>query len=280
VRPMSIEGMIRGVRSAAGEQLLIAMLATIPRLLRHSVWRTAKKEQGRGLGVLLVPGFGCGDRTLALTRRWLHARGYRPAGARIGLNVGCTTDLVGRLEQRLKEHSDVTGGRVVLLGQSRGGWLSRLVAVRRPELVRGLVVLGSPVLDPLGARASVVRTARMLARLSALGLRGLLDDDCFAGDCYRTTTAALAAPLPADIPALAVFSRLDSVVPWHLCQDPYAECVEISSSHTAMALHPDFYRILEPRLANWAATPHDTGAAMLGRSRLRAVPGVDGPPPK
>jgi len=246
--------MVGVVRGAAREQLLVAALAAIPRLLRHPVWRTTTRDQGGGLGVLLVPGFGCGDRTLTLTSRWLRARGYRPAAAGIGLNVGCTTDLVARIEQRLEEHVELTGRRVVVLGQSRGGWLGRLVAVRRPDLVRALVLLGSPVLDPLGVRASVLRTVYLLARLSALGLSGLLDDDCLSGDCYRTSATDLAAPLPTGIPALAVYSRLDGVVPWHLCQDPYAECVEIASSHTAMALHPDFYRTLEPRLANWAAT--------------------------
>jgi pimeloyl-ACP methyl ester carboxylesterase len=246
-----IRGMLRGVE--AQEQMLLVMLGMVPRLLRDAAWRQVKARQGGGLGVLLVPGFGCGEHTLTLTRTWLRARGYRPAGAGVGLNVGCTTTLVDRIERRLAEHAEATGRRVVLLGQSRGGWLARLVAARRPDLVRGLVMAGSPVLDPLGANPKVVRVARLLTRLSTLGVPGLLDLDCFAGPCYRTHSAALAAPLPAGVPALAVYSRLDMVAPWQLCQDPYAECVEIRSSHTAMALHPDFYRALEPRLATWAA---------------------------
>ena len=236
----------------AQEQMLVVALGMVPRLLRDSAWRQVKATQGGGLGVLLVPGFGCGDHTLALTRTWLRARGYRPTGARIGLNVGCTTTLVDRIERRLAEHAERTGRRVVLLGQSRGGWLARLVAARRPDLVRGLVMAGSPVLDPLGASPNAVRVARLLARLSTVGMPGLVDADCFTGPCYRTHSTALTAPLPAGIPALAVYSRLDRIAPWHLCQDPYAECVEIRSSHTAMALHPDFYRTVEPRLADWA----------------------------
>lgn len=236
----------------AQEQLLLVALGTVPRLLRDSAWRQVRTSQGAGLGVLLVPGFGCGSHTLTLTRTWLRARGYRPAGARIGLNVGCTTTLVDRIERRLEEHAEATGRRVVLLGQSRGGWLARLVAARRPDLTRGLVMAGSPVLDPLGAHPKVVRVAQFLTRLSTLGVPGLLDADCFTGSCYRTHSAALAEPLPDGVPALAVSSRLDRVAPWRLCQDPSAECVEIRSSHTAMALHPDFYRALEPRLAAWA----------------------------
>jgi pimeloyl-ACP methyl ester carboxylesterase len=212
----------------------------------------ADGEHGNGLGVVLVPGFGCGDRTLALARAWLRRRGYRPACARIGLNLGCTTELLDRLERRVAEHAEATGGRVVLLGQSRGGWLGRLLAARRPDLVRALVAAGSPVLDPLGAHPAVVRKARLLTRLSAAGIRGLLDDDCFTGDCYREHTGSLARPLPEGVPALAVYSRLDRVVPWRLCQDPSAECVEVESSHTGMALQPAFYAVLEPRLAVWA----------------------------
>jgi pimeloyl-ACP methyl ester carboxylesterase len=247
------ERVLRTVRLDARDRVLVVMLTMLPQLLRHSAWRSVTAGQGAGLGVLLVPGFGCGDHTLTMTAKWLRARGYRPAGARIGLNVGCTTKLADRLERRLVEHAEATGRRVVLLGQSRGGWLARLVATRRPDLVRGLVSLGSPVLDPLGAHPKAVRVAQFLARLSALGVPGLLEEDCFTGRCFEDSTTALALPIPDTVPALAVYSRQDRIAPWRLCQDPYAECVEIRSSHTGMALHPAFYHALAPRLATWAA---------------------------
>ncbi|MFI9814991.1 alpha/beta fold hydrolase [Saccharothrix variisporea] len=225
----------------------------LPRLLRHPAWRRVDPRQGRGVGVVLVPGFGFGDTSLLIAARWLRARGYRPVGARIGLNVGCTTELVERLEKRVVEHARETGGRVVLFGQSRGGWLARLVAGRRPDLVRGLVMLGSPVLNPLGAHPAVVRVARFLARASAWGVPGLLDEQCFTGDCYDTSMAGLAAPLPSQVPALAIFSARDIVAPPELCRDPSAECVEVRSTHTGMGLDPDVYAAVEPRLAQWAA---------------------------
>jgi pimeloyl-ACP methyl ester carboxylesterase len=240
------------LRPASREQVSVAVLG-IHRLLRDPVWREVNADEGTGLGVLLIPGFGFGDFSLALTNAWLAARGYRPVGARIGLNVGCSTDLVERIERRLVEHVEATGRPVVLLGQSRGGWLARVVAHRRPDLVRGLVMLGSPVLDPLGAQPALLRTARFLARLSELGLPGLLGEDCMTGACFEKTITALAAELPASMPALAVYSRSDGVVPWELCLDPYAECVEISSSHVGMGLEPAFYSALAPRLAEWAA---------------------------
>jgi pimeloyl-ACP methyl ester carboxylesterase len=233
-----------GIGRVVGGVLFATSL--VPRLLKPPA-------RPAGPGVLLVPGFGCGDRSLLLTAAWLRHRGYRPAAARIGWNVGCTTRLVERIERRAEEHAEATGGPVVLLGQSRGGWLSRLVAVRRPDLVRGLVTAGSPVLDPLGVHPRVLRTARLVTTLSALGLRGLLDEDCLTGECFDHNMTALREPLPDGMPALAVYSRQDRVVPWRLCQDPCAECVEVRGGHTTMLLQPEFYAVLAPRLSRWSA---------------------------
>ncbi len=220
----------------------------LPRLARHPVW--ASVPEGRGVGVVVVPGFGGADPTMAVLRRWLARRGYRPVGGGLGFNVDCTTRLVDRLERRVEEHATATGRPVVLLGHSRGGCLARLVAVRRPDLVGGLAMLGSPVLDPLDARVAVV-PIRALVGLAGLGVRGLLDADCVRGTCGDTTTVGLAAPVA--MPAVSVFSRNDGVVGWRSCRDPAAEWVEVHSSHTGMGTDPELYAVLAPRLARWAA---------------------------
>jgi pimeloyl-ACP methyl ester carboxylesterase len=227
-------------------------------LRRHPVW-TGAVPDGAGVGVVVVPGFGGTDPNTALLRRWLRRRGYRPIGARLRFNLGCTAELVDRLERRVAEHAERTGGPVVLVGHSRGGWLGRLVAVRRPDLVRGLVMFGSPVLDPLDARGLAQLVLRVLLRLSALGVRGLLRHDCVAGECRDTTLDGLAAPL--DVPAVAIYSRDDGVVGWRSCLDPQAEWVEVRSSHTGMGVDPQLYAALVPRLARWAATGARAGAA-------------------
>jgi pimeloyl-ACP methyl ester carboxylesterase len=218
------------------------------RLRRHPVWASPSPD-GDGVGVVVVPGFGGHDPSMALPRKWLRSRGYDPIGARLRLNLGCTGDLVDRLERRVVAHARATGGPVVLLGHSRGGCLARLVAVRRPDLVRGLVMLGSPVLDPLDARGLAPLVLRVLIRLSALGLPGLLDRECVAGACGDTTLDGLAAPL--EVPAVAIFSRDDGVVGWESCRDPAAEWVEVRSSHTGMGIDPDLYEALVPRLRAW-----------------------------
>jgi pimeloyl-ACP methyl ester carboxylesterase len=242
------------LRSLARENVAVAAL-TIPRLLRHSVWRDVNPHEGAGLGVVLVPGFGASDFSLALATTWLRDRGYLPVGAGVGLNVGCTSELVDRVEQRLEEHAEATGGPVVLLGQSRGGGLARLGAARRPDLVRGLVMLGSPVLDPMGAHPHVLLAARALAGLSAIGVPGLMDEDCLSGTCFEDNVAAATAPL--QMPAVSVYSKSDGIVPWRLSLDPSAEHVEVHSTHTGMGLDPDVYLALRPRLAGWAAERFD-----------------------
>lgn len=245
------------LRSLAREHVAVAAL-TIPRLLRHPVWRRANPHEGAGLGVVLVPGFGASDLSLTFASTWLRDRGYAPVGAGVGFNVGCTSELVDRVEHRLEEHVEATGGPVVLLGQSRGGALARLAAVRRPDLVRGLVMLGSPLLDPLGAHPHVLLAAKALAGLSALGVPGLMDTDCFSGSCFEDNVAAATAAL--EVPAVSVYSKSDGIVPWQLSLDPSAECVEVHSTHTGMGVDPDVYLALRPRLAEWAAERFDLRA--------------------
>lgn len=249
--------MFDGLRSATRESVVRAVW-DVPRLLRHPVWRSVEPHQGNGLGVVLVPGFGAGEASLSPASWWLRARGYRPTRSGVGFTVGCTTELFTKLVHSTEKHAELTGRRVVLLGQSRGGWLARLVAARRPDLVHGLVMLGSPVLDPLGAHPSVLRVARLLARLAAAGVPGLLDDDCLSGPCFDEHIKALAEPL--HVPAISVFSRSDGVVPWQLCQDPCAECVEVHSTHTGMGFDPYVYEVLGPRLAAWAGQAAEVNA--------------------
>jgi pimeloyl-ACP methyl ester carboxylesterase len=220
-------------------------------LRRHPVWTTPASDGG-GVGVVVVPGFGGTDPSMALLRRWLRGRGYPAIGAALRFNVGCTTELLDRLERRVAEHAERTGGPVVLIGHSRGGWLGRLVAVRRPDLVLGVVMLGSPVLDPLDARGLAQLVLRLLLKLSALGVRGLLELDCVAGACRDATRDGLAAPL--SVPAVAIFSRDDGVVGWESCRDPEAEWIEVRSSHTGMGKDPELYEALVPRLAGWVRT--------------------------
>ncbi len=195
--------------------------------------------------VLLIPGFMAGDASLTVLRGWLRRRGHRVAMSGMRSNVDCAERSVTRLQAHLQELATDCGRPVVLIGQSRGGALARSLAVRHPESVRGLVMLGSPVRDGLAVSSPVLLTARWLARLGDLGLPGVFSSSCRDGACCQSFRADLKAPLAPSIDAVSVHSRSDGIVDWRACLDPHAEPVEVDSSHCGMSVNPAVYRVLQ-----------------------------------
>ena len=199
--------------------------------------------------VLLIPGFMAGDASLLVLRSWLRLRGHPVAMSGIRLNVDCAERAMGRLTQLLHEFASTTSAPAVVIGQSRGGTLARCLAVREPELVAGLVTLGSPVLDQLAVSSPVLRVVRSVALLADLGVPGTFSRSCADGDCCADFRRDLAATLPSTVRATAIYSRSDGIVDWTACLDPDAEKVEVDSSHCGMAVNAGVYRVLENALA-------------------------------
>jgi triacylglycerol lipase len=194
--------------------------------------------------VLLVPGFMAGDQSLAVMTRWLRRRGSRTMSAGIRINVNCAETASAGLERRLERLAERTERRVVVVGQSRGGELARVLAVRRPDLVSTLVMLGSPVLGPLSVRPGVLRAVRSVAFLGDMGVPGVFSSRCRDGECCTEFWRDLERPLPTSVEAVAVYSRTDGVVDWQACLDPCARQVEVASSHSGMSVNREVYRIL------------------------------------
>ena len=194
--------------------------------------------------VLLIPGFMAGDSSLRVLAHWLRRRGSRTSSSGIVLNAGCAERTLAGVESRLRTLSARSGGRVVLVGQSRGGELARVAAVRNPGLVSTVVMLGSPVLGPLNVAPVVLGAVRSIARLGDMGMPGLFSTRCGDGECCASFREALFAPMPNGVRAVAVYSRSDGIVSWEACLDPFAEHVEVQSSHGGMSVHPGVYRVL------------------------------------
>ncbi|HWF53144.1 MAG TPA: alpha/beta hydrolase [Solirubrobacteraceae bacterium] len=194
--------------------------------------------------VLLVPGFMAGDRSLAALRGWLRRRGSRTAAAGIRLNVDCAEQVVRGVEARLRRLATRADRRVLVIGQSRGGELARVLAYRNPDAVSTLVMLGSPVLDPLDVGPAVLSAVRSVARLGDLGVPGLFSTRCADGECCAAFREDLRAPLPTDIRAVSIYSRSDGIVSWRACLDPGARHVEVDSSHTGMSVNRAVYKVL------------------------------------
>jgi pimeloyl-ACP methyl ester carboxylesterase len=191
-----------------------------------------------GEPVILVPGFLAGDGTLALMARSLRRRGFRTYRAHIHANVGCTLAAAAQLEARLEAIAVRRGSRVRIVGHSLGGLLARGLAVRRPDLVSGIVTLGSPMLAPGAHHASLAASLDVLVRLSRAGVHGLMSEDCVAGGCARQSFEESREPVPPGVSFTAVYSRRDGIVDWRACIDPLAEPVEVRTSHLGMALDP------------------------------------------
>lgn len=213
------------------------------RLLADADFRRPARSENAP-AALLVPGFMAGDRSLRVLGGWLRRRGSRTSGAGMLLNTDCAERAVKAIEVRVRRLAERSQGRVVVIGQSRGGELGRVVALRNPELVSTLVMLGSPVLGPLKVGPAVLGAVRSVARLGDLGVPGMFSSECRDGDCCDAFREDLLAPLPPGVRAVSVYSRSDPIVAYPACLDPCAEHVEVESSHTGMSVNLDVYRVL------------------------------------
>jgi triacylglycerol lipase len=205
--------------------------------------------------VVLVPGFMAGDASLLAMSRTLRRRGFRTYRSAIHANVGCTLDAVARLEQRIESIAIKRESRVRIVGHSLGGMLARGLAVRRPDLVSGIVTLGSPMLAPGAHHLLLTASVEALTRLSRAGLPGLMQEECVGGACARQSFDESRRPLPPGVAFTAVYSRRDGIVDWRACIDPAAEAVEVRASHLGMAVDPGVIDVVTAALESTAAYP-------------------------
>ena len=170
--------------------------------------------------------------------RMLCGAGYRTYRSHLGVNMGCTREAADRLERRIESIATRRGRKVSIVGHSLGGMLARGLAGRRPDLVAGIVTMGSPVLAPAAVHGLLALNVEVLNRLTGAGIGGLMSEDCTSGDCARLSYEESRAPLDPDLGFTAIYSPRDGVVDWKACLDPLAEQVEVGTSHCGMAIDP------------------------------------------
>lgn len=202
------------------------------------VTRGSAISGGDGGPVLLIPGFMAGDPTLSVLARHLRGQGYRTYRSSILANVSCTWRTSRLIETRLESIVERRATKVRIVGHSLGGMLARVLAVRRPDLVSGIVTLGSPVLAPAAHHAVLGSHLEFLLLLSRYGVPQVMTPDCVGGDCARQSFSEMSSPLAEDIGFTALYSRRDGIVDWRACLDPSAEHVQVPSSHIGMAFDP------------------------------------------
>ena len=181
--------------------------------------------RGDGRTVMLLPGLGNSARSLFVMRRYLQRLGYRVEDWGFGRNFGARTvgadgaAVVARVAALAAE-----AGPVTLVGVSLGGILARLVAHRRPDLVRGVVTVASPYAG--SPRATNVWRAFQL-------LSGERIDD----PAVLATMALVASPLP--VPTTAIWSASDGLVAGAICHGDDCPAVEVRSGHLGVQVRPE-----------------------------------------
>jgi triacylglycerol lipase len=239
-------------------------------LLRDPVLRGEGLSDGRGRPVMLIPGFLAGDASLGPMAGWLRRAGYRATRAGMRANVGCSGRMLASLEERLERVVGEQGKRAVMVGQSRGGALAKVLAVRRPDLVCGLVTLGSPQVNPLAVHPLVRLQLIAVGALGTLGAPGIFRRSCLSDECCADFWEQLAGPLPAGVGLVAVYSKSDGIVDWRACLDPCAdEHVEIAASHVGMAVSPAAWRAVAAALERFSRAEARRRKAPARARRLR-----------
>jgi pimeloyl-ACP methyl ester carboxylesterase len=161
------------------------------------------------------------------------------------------------------------GRRAAIVGHSRGGGFAKCLAVRRPDLVSGIVTMGSPNLEPLGVHPLVRANVEAVATLGRLGVPGMFSRECLGGACCEDFWAQCAGSTPPDVGYVSIYSRTDGIVDWRACLDRGAEHVEVRASHCGMAVHAGVYRAVAGALADFRA--REAGRRALAPVAARAA---------
>lgn len=223
-------------------------LLELGRLVADPVFRCRGVPRGDGRVVLVLPGFLAGDQTLAMLAGWLWRLGYRPRVCGFVANVDCSDRAAERVEQRVHALARHSGRRVALIGHSRGGHFARAVAARLPEEVSHAISMGADLQGMFGISAPVEYAVGAARRVLEATGRGR-SPACMTRDCDCSFVADYSAAFPAGrVRLTSLYSRGDGVVRWERCVVPYAECVEVTGSHTGLIVNPQCYRAIAAAL--------------------------------
>ena len=190
--------------------------------------------RGDGHPVLVLPGLIAGDGSTRILRRYLRERGYDVQGWGLGRNLGPRPGIEKGMFDKLEQLHGQDGRKVSLIGWSLGGAYARLLAARRPELVRNVITLGSPFsAGPRSTNAWQVYE----------GVSGQRADDPTRWRDVQATPR---------VPFTSIYSRTDGIVAWQGSIEivgPQAENVEVHASHLGLGANPAVLYAVADRLA-------------------------------
>src|SRR5262249_27358187 len=179
---------------------------------------------------------------------WLARAGYRPHLSGIDWNVGCPGRKVELLSWRVQRIARASGVPLVLVGHSLGGMLGRSIAVRYPESVRHLVMLGAPSHLEWRAATRPEWWPALRFTKSLWTVLGVDATRCGTGWCG--CAFALSSVAPAESVGLSsIYTCSDEVIDWRACVDSRAQNHEVSGGHFSLPVNRHVYRLLAETFA-------------------------------
>jgi pimeloyl-ACP methyl ester carboxylesterase len=197
-----------------------------------------KLPPGDGHAVMTLPGFLASGRSMRTMRGYLREWNYDARSWKCGRNLGLPRerDIELLLDDRLHKLCRKSGRTVSLIGWSLGGLFARELARRNPDMVRSVIMLGSPIGSPKATNAW-----RLFEALSELDI----DDDAIL-----QRVEGLREPVEG-VPMTAVYSVTDAVVSSDIARLPPGENVEnigVPASHLGMGFNPAILYLIADRL--------------------------------
>ena len=146
---------------------------------------------------------------------------------------------------------------------------------RRPDLIDGIVTLGSPQIDPLAVHPLVRLQVEAVSRLGSLGAPGLFKRSCLEGECCADFWEQLAAPCPDGVGFVSIYSRSDGIVDWRACLDRAPLTCRVSAA-MRMAVNPAAWRAVAEALVPCPRGQRAAGANTPPLSLSRAACALSG----
>ena len=196
--------------------------------------------KGDGHTVMTLPGFMATNNSTMPMRSLLRTLGYDAHGWDSGRNVRVNEELVSKLEAQIDRLYEESGRKISLIGWSLGGVLAREIAKLRPEKIRLVMSLGSPITDD--------RAHTNAARLFEF-FNGNEPEELREGQ-FRGLDMA------PPVPTTSVLTKTDGIVHWRgSVQDPAkthghpSETIRVYASHCGLGVNPSVMIAIADRLA-------------------------------
>ncbi|MES2422810.1 MAG: alpha/beta hydrolase [Pseudomonadota bacterium] len=196
-----------------------------------------RAPQGDGHTVLVFPGLSANDSTTLPLRRYLDSLNYATQGWDQGFNFGPREGVLENAKRQVEEAFERSGSKLSLVGWSLGGIYARELAKEMPEMVRGVITLGTPF---AGTPRST--NAWRLYELTS-------------GRNSHQESEQRDLPTAPPVPTTSIYSRTDGIVAWQgslqarSMANRQTENVEVLASHFGIGLNPSAWWVVADRLA-------------------------------